>query len=155
MPQVRSVLVRRAVCGVASVLLAGMLWIAFSVVLIFVAPSVAYEYFRDSLMGTAAFLHWVNLAPMAGVLMISFIVAVFPYGGRSVVMRVLRLRLISVDGASPTRRQRVGRWLALIPTLLLLGVPSLVGVIFLRGQPLHDLLSGTTVTVLNGCTGVR
>lgn len=80
-------------------------------------------------------------------LLASFIVAVYAPKGTPLILRTVGLRLVSRSGATETSaRQRVIRWLLLVLTVALAGLP--LAAMFFRAdrRAAHDVLSGTDVT---------
>ncbi|MEM6784413.1 MAG: RDD family protein [Bacteroidota bacterium] len=93
-------------------------------------------------MGTAVFMVIVYL-PVVFYHLISEIVL----GGQSIGKKVLRLRVVRLDGTAPSLGDYLMRWvLRLVDILVSSGVPALVSIsVTRRSQRLGDLAAGTTV----------
>lgn len=78
-------------------------------------------------------------------LAISLAASAFPPKGRSIFLRLFRLRVVGVSGLRPTRLQMIIRWLSLVLSTALLGLPTLWSLVDKQGRAPHDLISGTSV----------
>lgn len=70
--------------------------------------------------------------------------------GATLGMQVMGLRMVTVDGRPVSFARALGRFLAVIFTVLSLGIGYLMQVFTRRRQTLHDLIAGTVVVRVTG-----
>ncbi|MCL5888001.1 MAG: RDD family protein [Actinobacteria bacterium] len=135
------VLLRRMMGGMLTVVGVAALYIG-QIAAMFLLPELG-----GRLIHAAIYYPWTQNLLSLIPLLISFVVAVHAPKGTPLILRTVGLRLVSRSGAAePSARQRILRWLLLVLTVMLAGLP--LAVMFLRAdrRAVHDVFSGTNVT---------
>ena len=110
-------------------------------VIVFLVPAIGAR-----LVHALIYYPWVDSILYVIPLIVTFVVALYAPQGRSLIFEVVGLRLVSRSaGAAPSVRQRILRWVLLVVTAGLVGLPLLAMLVRSDRRAIHDVLSGTDV----------
>ncbi len=126
----------------------------FILILIACAITIAYsESEKVSLFG-----HFFNGLYVVWLILLVFydLICEIFLNGKSVGKRIMKIRVISLDGARPSLGQYVIRWLfRIVDFLITFNLAALVAVIFSKNkQRIGDMAAGTTLVSTNARTNV-
>ena len=123
-----------ACCGIAALYLA-------QTVAVFMVPAIGGRLIHAAVYYPGA-ANLLRLIP----LVVTFALSLYAPKGRTIVLRIVGLQLVChSQEAAPSWQQRTLRWLLLMLTAALFGLPLITALMRRDRRALHDVLSGVDV----------
>ncbi len=147
------------VAGLGERIVARIIDFAIFIFILIALGTIAAIFFNGSVPGTwhlaSGILYGLYIAVLACLVFYDLICEVF-LNGQSVGKRIMKIKVISLDGARPSLGQYVIRWLfRIVDFLITFNMAALVAVIFSKNkQRIGDMAAGTTLVSTNARTDV-